>query len=199
MAPVPHNMIPADVITPLLPIVDALDACGILYYIGGSVASSVWGIPRSTLDADIVADMRPAHVAPFVAAIEADFYVDALSIQEAIRARRSFNVIHMDQIFKIDVFVHERTPFAHAGFAHIAAAAIDADPPRTVAIASAENTLLHKLTWYRMGGETSERQWGDILGILKMQPDLDQAYLQQWAARLQVTDLLARALADAGG
>jgi len=66
-------------------------------------------------------------------------------------------------------------------------------------IASPEGTILNKLEWYRMGGEVSDRQWNDILGVLKVQgTNLDMAYLQRWAADLSVTDLLERALVDAG-
>ncbi|HVH25755.1 MAG TPA: hypothetical protein VM818_03310 [Vicinamibacterales bacterium] len=72
------------------------------------------------------------------------------------------------------------------------------DAPR-FPIASAEDTVLAKLEWYRLGGETSERQWWDVVGILKVAEDADRAYLRHWAPSLEVADLLERALADAAG
>jgi hypothetical protein len=72
------------------------------------------------------------------------------------------------------------------------------DDPRTVCIATPEDALLHKLVWFRMGGETSERQWRDVLGVLEVQAGvLDDAYLDRWAVHLAVTDLLGRARTDA--
>jgi len=63
-------------------------------------------------------------------------------------------------------------------------------------IASPEDTVLAKLVWFRKGGEVSDRQWHDILGILKVQSKrLDFDYLRNWAARLSVSDLLERAMA----
>jgi hypothetical protein len=76
--------------------------------------------------------------------------------------------------------------------------AIDEGPGSLrVPIASAEDTVLAKLEWFRRGGESSERQWWDIVGVLRVTSNLDRPYLDRWAASLGVTDLLQRALADA--
>ena len=76
---------------------------------------------------------------------------------------------------------------------------IATDPERTAYVATAEDTILAKLEWYRMGGGVSERQWRDVLGVMKVQADrLDLAYLRQWADQLNVSDLLERALTEAG-
>jgi hypothetical protein len=120
-----------DILAAITPIVEALEELGIPYHIGGSIASSLYGIPRLTIDVDLVADIRMEHVRPLAKQLETDYYI--------------------------------------------------------------------KLEWYRMGGEVSDRQWNDILGVLKVQgTNLDMSYLQKWAANLSVTDLLERALVDAG-
>ena len=76
---------------------------------------------------------------------------------------------------------------------------IDADCPEVeVFLASAEDTILAKLEWYRLGDEVSDRQWSDVLGIFKVQQDrLDHDYMMKWAVELQVADLLERAMREA--
>jgi hypothetical protein len=62
-----------------------------------------------------------------------------------------------------------------------------------------EDTILRKMLWFREGGEVSDRQWRDILGVLRAQQgSLDLAYLRAWAVRLALTDLLGRATAEVG-
>ncbi|MEW6743961.1 MAG: hypothetical protein AB1486_14515 [Planctomycetota bacterium] len=64
--------------------------------------------------------------------------------------------------------------------------------------ASPEDTVLHKILWYQKGGGVSERQWGDVLGILKVQRDqLDLGYMRHWAQSLGITELLERAIGEA--
>ena len=181
-------------------IIQAFDTLGIEYAIGGSVASTVHGIPRLTRDVDFVAVIADSAIAPLVAALESDFYVDADMIREAIRNTLSFNVIHLPTMIKADIFVRPSTPFALAEWERRVRKQIgpDADSPEAY-IASAEDMILQKLNWYRLTGERSDRQWGDVQGILKVQgAALDFAYLRQWAAELALTDLLKNALADAG-
>jgi hypothetical protein len=73
------------------------------------------------------------------------------------------------------------------------------DPPGELFVDTAEHTVLGKLEWYRRGGEVSERQWRDVLGVLRVRGDsLDQARLDTWALRLGVVDLLERARREAG-
>ena len=190
---------PTDPASATLQVIRALDALGVPYLIGGSLASAVHGVVRTTQDSDLVARLRLEHAAPLAQALADRFYVDAEAIRDAVRRRSSFNVIHLETMFKVDVFVSRERPFDHAQFARRAAQTIATEPERTAYVASAEDTVLTKLEWYRLGGEQSERQWRDVLGVLAVQSaHLDVDYMRQWALPLGVTDLLARALREAG-
>jgi len=191
-------MTDSDLVTALRPIADAFEALGVRYYLGGSVASSAHGIARASLDADVVAALEPAHVDTLVARLAPAYYVPVDRLRSAIAARSSFNLIHLATMFKIDVFVSKGRPFDREAASRARAQAIDeaTDAPR-FPVASPEDTVLAKLEWFRLGGETSERQWWDIVGVLKVTPAVDRAYLRHWAASLGVADLLDRALADA--
>ena len=192
-------MIEPDLVAALGPFLDCLEDLGVSYQIGGSVATSVYGVPRSTLDVDIVADLPESCADPMVAQLEDAYYIDAAMIRDAIRRRASFNLIHLTSMVKIDVFVLKRRPFDEQAFRRRRLDTLDegADA-RLVPIATPEDMVLHKLDWYRKGGEVSDRQWRDVVGVLAVQGEsLDRAYLDHWAAELELEALLARALQEA--
>lgn len=178
-------------------VIEALETLGVPYVIGGSLASTVHGVVRATLDTDLVADLRPEHAAPLTQALGVAFYADEEAIRTAIEQQASFNVIHLDTIFKVDVFVAGGRPFDLQQINRRGAQVVATDPERTAYVASAEDVILAKLDWYRRGGEQSERQWRDVLGVLRTQAGrLDVDYLRHWAASLGVSDLLNRAMTE---
>jgi hypothetical protein len=192
-------MIPnLDLWAALLPVIDALEALGVSYHVGGSVASSFLGIARATQDADVVADLRPEHASRLAQALVGAYYADSERIAHAIRTRRSFNVIHLGTAYKVDIFVSKDTPFARGNTARRVAIEIPG-LGRSLYFASPEDIVLHKLLWYAEGGGVSDRQWYDLQGVLRLQAKtLDYEYLRTWADRLGVADLLRRALEEAG-
>jgi hypothetical protein len=187
----------ADPIEVALRVADALEGCGIDYLLGGSLASSISGEPRSTLDVDLVVTMTEAHVGPFLEALGEEFYADAESLRRAIASRSSANLIHYASSTKVDLFVAGGSPIDERQMARRRRVQVASSPDRYLYVYTPEDILLQKLRWYRLGGETSDRQWRDIESIVRVQAErLDRAYLRSTADELSVADLLDRALAS---
>jgi hypothetical protein len=178
-------------------VVEVFERLQIPYFIGGSMASALHGVARSTLDADMVAEIHLEQAEALVKALGDGFYADEEMIRGAIEHRSSFNLIHLTTMFKVDVFIRKERPFDRVQFERRVEQLFATNPEQKAFMTTAEDIILAKLEWYRLGNEISDRQWRDILGVLKVQAGrLDLDYLHQWAAELNVTDLLQRALKE---
>lgn len=187
-----------DIIEIVLKVVKVFDKLGISYHIGGSLASSTYGFARATLDVDIVANVKPEHSEHIVELLKKEFYVDAGMIQEAIQHQISFNLIHLDTMFKVDIFVLKDRPFDYQAFKRRIEKSVSEDGKQQLFFATPEDIILKKLEWYKAGGKVSERQWNDVVGVLKVQGKaLDTSYLKQWAERLGLSKLLEKAVEEA--
>ena len=180
-------------------VVQAFETLRIAYFLGGSMASSIHGIYRATADADFVAAVLPEHAESLARILQPAFYASIEAIRVAVASGRSFNVIHLDTMLKVDVFVAGTDPFHLMQMRRRVLQATGPDGQTTFYVASPEDTVLAKLQWYRDGGSVSDRQWSDVLGVLKVQgATLDHSYFAEWARELGLTDLLRRAMEDAG-
>lgn len=182
----------------LLQVARAFDELQVPYVVVGSVASSLQGLSRATADVDIVADLRAAHVLPLFDALKEDFYVDEQAVRRAVGQRRSFNAIHFDSLFKVDIYILPADEFSRQQLDRRRREQLLPDAPQMIYIATPEDTILAKLRWHRRGGAASERQLADVAGVIKVQGErLDFDYLREWAARLGVGDLLEKILGGA--
>ncbi|HEV8198637.1 MAG TPA: hypothetical protein VGS03_01295 [Candidatus Polarisedimenticolia bacterium] len=176
-------------------VLEVLDRLGVAYHLGGSYASAIHGFPRQTHDVDLVVDLPRERVSDLVQALGGDFYVDEQAVARAVKERGSCNLVHHATGIKVDLFVKGAAPFDEAEFDRKVVVRLGDEAPHDVFVKSAEDTLLRKLLWYRLGGEVSDRQWEDVRGILNVQAErLDMVYLNDWADRLGLRDLLARLL-----
>jgi hypothetical protein len=171
------------------------DALGIVWLVGGSVASSLLGEPRATADIDLVADLREPKVAELRLRLGDAYYMDEDTARWAVRTRRSFNVIQQATITKVDIFCAKDDPLAREQLARrITIEALG----HSIPISSAEDTIVQKLVWFEEGGRGSERQWRDALGVVRVRGNtLERAYLARAAAGYGLSELLAKLLDEA--
>lgn len=194
---------PVDPLALALRVGATLDAHAIPYVIVGSVAAVVHGEYRTTRDIDVVLNLTTSAVGALVNALRDDFtflpsdITDALMRLPEARAdstqRASFCAYDKTTGFQIDVYLSSGRPFEVAQFQRVQVVDIPGEPGGTLRVASAEDTVLAKLEWYKLA--PSDRQWRDVQAILRVQDDaLDVAYLRQWAGELGVAELLEWAL-----
>jgi hypothetical protein len=186
-----------DVLDVALIVADAIDASGSEYFVGGSVASSLQGEPRATNDIDFVVAMLGHRVRAFVEKLGSDFEVDQAMLRDALSRGGSANIFYLPMVTKIDIFGLGSTPYDEVEFARRRRMKVRTGGEE-LWIKSPEDTILRKLLWYREGGQVSEKQWRDVVEVLRIRgPHLERPYLDLWAARLSLESLLARARADA--
>ena len=175
-----------------------LEQQGITYVLVGSLASSIHGMYRSTADIDIVADVHSEQVIPLLTALQENFYVDEHAVREAIDRRQSFNAIHFDSVFKVDIFIPKSDEFSRKQIERRELRKLAPDVEQMVYVATAEDTILAKLRWYNSGGRVSNTQWTDVVGIIGASSSrLDLDYLRDWAETLGLTELLDQAFKEA--
>jgi hypothetical protein len=189
-----------DILLAIKPVARAFDQLSIPYYLGGSIASSAYGIARATMDVDIVAEMALDQVPSLVGLLQEKYYINEQAINDAIAEASSFNLIHLETMMKVDVFLPKKDPYHKSAMARRVADRLVEDEEESVfSLSSAEDVILSKLRWYDKGGRVSERQWLDVLGVIKVQSDsLDQEYLITWSNALGLSDLLKQAFSESG-
>jgi hypothetical protein len=171
------------------------ESLGISYYITGSVAAIAYGEPRTTRDLDAVIAIAPSAIDPLVQALEQEgFYVPGV---EDVRCGRmqTLGVTHIESISRADLVISGSSELDRLKFDR--RRAIEMPGGGALYFASPEDVVLAKLVWGR--GSQSEKQWRDVLGILKVQAEsLDCGYLTEWAERLGIIDALTQAITEAG-
>jgi hypothetical protein len=189
---------PEEALKVILELTRVLEDLKVPYAVGGSLASSMHGIPRSTQDGDLLADLRVEHVQPLIAAIEDRFYVSQERVLQAVQRRSSFNLVHLKTAMKVDVFMLKAEPLSLQEILRRQILPLPGEPGARLQVVSAEDIVLQKLR-YQIGNRVSQQQWNDVLGVLKVQGGrLDFEYLKDWAKRIEVDGLLRQACDDAG-
>jgi hypothetical protein len=181
----------------LVPVVEALQKLRIRHYVGGSIASSFHGATRSTMDVDLVAELSEEKISDFVSCFSDDYYLSAAAVRDAVKRRSCFNLIHLPSSFKVDIFISRNRPFDEESMNRATLEQLGESPAVQVRIATAEDTIVSKLEWFRLTNETSERQWDDVSRLVKLLGDaVDNDYLRRAAASVDVGDLLERLFSD---
>lgn len=179
-----------------LRVASVLEELGVEYTLGGSLASALHGEPRSTNDIDFAVRLEPQHVSGLIDRLGPEFVVDDAGLREAVRFGRTYQIYFLPFVLKIDLFMRGAAPFDRSEFAR--RVRVRVGERASLYAATPEDSLLRKLMWFKDGGEVSDRQWRDVLGILRISgPQLDRGYLERWAAQLGVRDFLQRAIDQA--
>ena len=187
-----------DLLVAMIPIIEVFESLGIRYYLSGSIACSVYGLPRGAQDIDVVADIQTEHVSALVKHLQGAYTINAQTLRDAIAQRNAFSLLHLSSLVKVDVMLPRGTPFDSLVSQRARQLSL-IEGYQPIWIASAEDVALMRLEWYRDCGATADDQWNDMLGVLKVQaPTLDLTYLRHVAHTLNDSGLLEQALIDAG-
>jgi hypothetical protein len=175
----------------------AIERAGGTYFVGGSLASSLQGEPRATNDVDMVIELPLGAIGALVRELGGEFEVDVETLRDALLHGGSCNIFHLPTVTKIDLFAVGPTPFDEMEFSRRKAVRIG-EGPETLILKTPEDTVLRKLRWFEDGGRVSERQWRDVVQVLRVSGgELNREYMDHWAQILGVAALLQQARAEA--
>lgn len=178
-------------------VVEGLQRLEIRFFLTGSFASGIHGVYRQTADADLVVQIASRHVQPMLEEFGGDFYLSEASIFRALDHGSAFNAIHLETGFKVDFFPLK--PRERAALDRVVLVPILGEGTSPVPVSSPEDSILSKLEWFRLGGESSDRQWSDLRGLLETaSEDLDREYIEAQAEACGILDLFHRLQGEVG-
>lgn len=167
-------------------VIEILNKLNLPYMITGAYAVSFYGEPRATHDIDFKIKIGLKNVEDFYNSFKNKFYISRESIHQAIKHKSMFNIIHFESNIKIDFWLFKNNEFDKERLKRRRKVTILKKP---VFISSPEDIILIKLKWFKES--ELEKHFFDALGIMKVQgKDLDFKYLDTWAERLNVKNLL---------
>lgn len=185
-----------DAVSTLLNLVCVFDDLGVAYAVGGSLASSMHGEPRATHDVDVLIELSLDALPALLSRLAGEYYVSEAAARRAIESRTCFNLVHLVSGNKLDLFVAGPEPLDVLQLETCRVCPLTDGGP-AVRVTAPEVIVLRKLAWYRAGNEASERQWRDVLGILRVQGEaLELDRIRALAEELQLGELLARAVRE---
>jgi hypothetical protein len=186
-----------DVIGIALEVARAIETAGGEYFVGGSVASSLQGEPRATNDIDIVLALPLGRISAFAGLLRPRYEIDLDTLRDALLRATSCNIFFLPAVTKIDLFAVGREPYDAVEFSRRRAVTVR-QTGETLFVKSPEDTVLRKLLWFREGGGVSEKQWRDVVEVLRVSGgEMDRTYLDSWASRLALGELLEKARREA--
>jgi len=163
-----------------------LELSGVDYMLVGSMAGNFWGVPRSTHDIDFVIEYDETQVASIISAFQDDFFIQEISVKSGLRPPNQFNALDNRSALKVDFFRVAGDEYEFQRFIRRKRVTLF---NQSAWIAAAEDVLLHKLRWHKIS--PTDRQLSDAKGIYAVSEEiLDQDYMNTWAERIGVTDLL---------
>jgi hypothetical protein len=166
-------------------VTERLERASIPYMVTGAIALAYYLDPRQTRDIDIV-ELQLDDSDRVVDLFSPDFYCDSEAVRRAISQRRLFNIIHLERIVKVDLIVRKADPYSKAAMERRHRGPRGAGD---IWIATAEDLLLAKLQWVKIGD--SHRQLVDLKELIE-KVSLDWDYVERWAEELNVSRLLGR-------
>lgn len=178
-------------------LVVALESSGTPYMIGGSLASILYGQPRTTMDCDIVVDVDRNGALTLASALDPQFFVSG--IEDAFLQReeyRCFQALHWAENFKVDIFICDEDDYSRMAFSRRTRSTFG--PHIEACFTSPEDIVLRKILWHNLGRRVSDRQWNDLVQVIEVMGEtLDWDYMRRWADWLDISDRLSEARKDA--
>jgi hypothetical protein len=195
---------PIDLLTVMLPALQAFDEQNLFWYLGGSIASSLHGMQQMAQDIDLVVNLHSQNLPSLLPLLKQYYIFDEDALQEAVSQRTACSLIHRNTLMKVDLIMARQSAFETALYPRIASYSLDERSP-SLPLASAVEMILVKLHRYsqdllsRTDGMRDDAEWNDIVGMLKIQePPFERDFLEEWARNLKITEMLRQALVDAG-
>lgn len=179
----------------LVQIASILDSVGIDYFITGGFAVAIWGRPRSTSDIDAVIQMSQPQIGQLIKALRGFSrlgYIDEETVRDAVRSKGEFNFIDPETGLKVDFWIAKDDSRAILQFKRRKSELIN---DKKIYFIAPEDLILNKLLWHQQSG--SLLQLDDIKSIFKVSGNkLDMRYLKQWAAKIEVLNLMEDLIKD---
>ena len=166
-------------------VITKLEELNISYMLSGSLAGSFYAQPRMTRDIDIVIELAAEQIAKITEIFSGDFYIDEDDVNEAVRLRSMFNIIHYQAVVKIDFIIRKDSLYRKLEFERRIRKIIAGF---ALWVVSPEDLIISKIFWAK--DSKSELQLNDVSSIMKYQAKkLDWEYIEYWVKELGLGQL----------